>query len=115
MKRYTKTHEWIVEEQEGGPYLVGITQTALDMLGDVVFFDPSVEVDEVVSATQDVLVVESVKAASDIYAPVDGAVREFNQAVIDDPGSVTSNTWLFKFEVVDPFALELLSEQEIKE
>lgn len=113
MKRYTKTHEWIVEEKEGGPYLVGITQTALDMLGDVVYFEPIAKIDEVIGATQDVMVVESVKAASDIYAPVGGAVREFNQAVIDEPSSVTADTWLFKLEVADPFAFELLSEEEI--
>lgn len=113
MKRYTKTHEWIEEEQEGGPWLVGISQNAIDMLGDVVYLEKSKDEDVVLGAGEEVMVIESVKAASDIYAPVDGAIREYNEELIANPGSITADSWLFKFEVADEFALEQLSEEEI--
>jgi len=114
MKRYTQTHEWIVEEQEGGPYLVGIDQNAIDMLGDIVYLEKSKDEDVVVGMGEEVMVIESVKAASDIYAPVAGAVREYNEDVIANPGSITADTWLFKFEVADEFELEELSENIVE-
>jgi glycine cleavage system H protein len=83
------------------------------MLGDVVYLEKGKDEDVVVGAGEEVMVIESVKAASDIYAPVDGAIREYNEELIANPGSITADSWLFKFEVADEFGLELLSEEEI--
>jgi glycine cleavage system H protein len=113
-KKYTKTHEWI-EEGKDGKYWVGISQVAIEMLGDVVYLEKSKDEDDVVGAGDEIMVIESVKAASDIYAPVNGSIREFNEDLIAEPSSITSNDWLFKMEIADPFlnALDELSDEEI--
>ena len=104
---YTQEHEWIAVE--GDIATVGITDFAQDQLGDVVF----VEVPEAgtqVSKGAEAAVVESVKAASDIYAPVSGAVIEGNAKLVDDPELVNSSPeedgWFFRMTLSDPAELE---------
>jgi len=104
--RYTKDHEWIGEE--GGVYVVGITDHAQDQLGDITYVELPGEGDEV-SAHQEVATVESVKAASDVYAPVAGKVAAVNEALETEPELVNKDPygagWFFKLEGVDAAAL----------
>ena len=95
--KYTKSHEWIRVEADG-TLTVGVTDHAQEALGDVVFLELP-EAGRGVTAGEACGVIESVKAASDIYAPVSGEVVEFNQAAVDAPESVNADaygTWLFK-------------------
>jgi glycine cleavage system H protein len=96
--KYTKSHEWLREEDDG-TVTVGITDHAQEQLGDLVF----VELPEVGSefiAEDECCVVESVKAASDVYMPVSGEVTEINEALVDEPEMINSSPydsgWLFK-------------------
>ena len=100
--KYSKEHEWI--KLEGDVATIGITQHATEMLGDIVF----VELPEVGSSVEkdgNAGVVESTKAASDVYTPVSGEVVENNQAIVDDPGKVNSDpendAWFFKLKIKD--------------
>ena len=97
--KYTKSHEWVRAEADG-TITVGITEHAQDLLGDLVFIDlPDVGKEFV--AEQEAVVVESVKAASDVYAPISGTVTEVNTAVSDAPESVNEDAyaaWLFKMK-----------------
>src|SRR5512140_3798135 len=100
--RYTKEHEWV--RLEDGIAVVGITDHAQEALGDVVFVElpePGREVEEGEACA----VVESVKAASDVYAPLAGRVTEMNQAIVDDPGLVNRDSagegWFFKLALAD--------------
>jgi len=107
--RYTQTHEWIRMEDDG-TLVVGITDHAQAQLGELVFADlPDVGVN--VSASDEVCVIESVKAASDVYSPVSGKIIEVNEDLEEAPGLVNSDPygdgWLFK---IDPDDLEELSE-----
>lgn len=99
--RYTSTHEW-VRVDEDGLVTVGISDFAQSALGDVVFVELP-EIDGEVDAEQDVAVVESVKAASDIYAPVAGVVAEINESVAEDPSLLNADPygegWIFKLRV----------------
>ena len=99
--RYTTTHEWVREEEEG-LVTVGISDFAQSALGDVVFVELP-ELDGEVDAEQDVAVVESVKAASDIYAPVAGVIAEINESVADDPSLLNADPygegWIFKLRI----------------
>ena len=95
--KYATSHEWIRVEANGEA-VVGITEHAQDLLGDMVFVDLP-EVGKQVSAGEDCAVAESVKAASDIYAPVAGEVIANNQDAIDAPESINADSyanWLFK-------------------
>ena len=97
--KYTKSHEWIRAESDG-TITVGITEHAQDLLGDLVFIDLP-EVGAGFAAAQEAVVVESVKAAADVYAPVAGAVTAVNSAVADAPESVNQDAyaaWLFKMK-----------------
>lgn len=113
MSRYfTQEHEWI--EVEGDSATVGITDFAQGQLGDIVF----VEVPEAGKSLKkggDAAVVESVKAASDVYAPVSGEVIEGNQALVDDPSLVNSapegEGWFFKLRLSDTSELEGLMDE----
>ncbi len=107
--RFTRDHEWIRVEGEVG--IVGITDYAQHQLGDVVF----VELPEVGSAVrqgEQSSVVESVKAASEVYAPASGAVIEVNAALTDEPGRVNSDAmgegWFYKIRLADPAELATL-------
>ncbi len=100
--RYTKTHEWV--RRDGNVLTVGITDYAQEQLSDLTYVElPSVG--DAVSAQDEVAVVESVKAASDVYAPISGTITEVNSALIDQPEIVNSDPfgsgWLFKLEPDD--------------
>jgi glycine cleavage system H protein len=99
---FTEDHEWI--SVEGGVATVGITIHAQEQLGDLVFVDLP-EVGRTVSKGEGIVVVESVKAASDVYAPVDGEVVEVNDAVSSDPALINQAAegegWLFKLKLSD--------------
>ncbi len=97
--KYTSTHEW-VKLGDDGLIWVGITDAAQDMLGDLVFVG-DVKVGNSLKAGETAGVVESVKAASDIYAPVDGEVVAFNEALESEPQQLNSapyGTWIFKMK-----------------
>lgn len=101
--RYTKSHEW-VRRMEDGHYEVGITDHAQDQLGDMVFVELP-EVGNTVSAGDECAVVESVKAASDVYAPVNGEIVETNTDLEDNPELVNQSPfadgWLFRLRPDD--------------
>jgi|TARA_B100001105_G_C22178314_1_gene351600 glycine cleavage system H protein len=105
--RYLKSHEWV--KQEGDVVVVGISDHAQDALGDVVYVELP-EVEAQCQAGDEIAVVESVKAASDIYAPVTGTVVEVNVKLEDSPELVNEapyvDGWFFKIKVSDPAAVE---------
>jgi glycine cleavage system H protein len=104
--KYTASHEWVRAEADG-TVTVGITEYAQDALGDIVYVELP-KVGTTYSAGDDAAVVESVKAASDIYAPVSGEVIDANQAVADAPDSINADAysaWLFKIKPSDADAL----------
>lgn len=107
--RYTKDHEWLL--LDGETCTVGITDHAQEELSDVVFVELP-EAGRQLAAGDPAAVVESVKAASDVYAPVAGEVVEGNQAVVADPSLVNRDPygagWLFKLRVADAAAAERL-------
>ena len=97
--KYTKSHEWVRAEADG-TLTIGITDHAQELLGDLVFIELP-EVGKTLAAGQEAAVVESVKAASDVYAPVAGTVVEVNQAAVDSPELVNQDAyaaWLFKLK-----------------
>jgi glycine cleavage system H protein len=106
-KFYTEDHEW-VEIGQDGLATIGITQHAQDALGDIVFVELP-EPGRNVAKAEACAVVESVKAASDIYAPLTGTVAETNQAIVDDPALVNKDpeagAWFFKMRLSDPAAV----------
>jgi glycine cleavage system H protein len=108
--KYATTHEWIRNEGNG-IVTVGITEHAQDLLGDMVFVELP-EVGDNVTTGDDICVAESVKAASDIYAPVTGEVVEINEELEDAPELVNSDAfgagWLFKVKMEDESELESL-------
>jgi glycine cleavage system H protein len=107
--KYTESHEWIRTEADG-TLTIGISDHAQEALGDIVFVDLP-EAGRQVVASEAIAVVESVKAASDIYAPVAGEVVESNSALSDAPDSVNSapyEAWLFKIKPTDPKATDAL-------
>lgn len=112
MKRFTKDHEWI--ELDGDVATVGITAHAQEQLGDITFVELP-EPGRTVSAGDAFAVVESVKAASDVYAPVAGEVVEVNGALDDKPELVNEAAegegWFAKIRPSDPAALETLMDQ----
>ena len=97
---YTKTHEWLRLVDDVA--VVGITDFAQEQLGDLTFVELPAT-DEAVSAHNEVAVIESVKAASDVYAPVDGTIIEVNEALNDRPELINSDPygagWMFKIKV----------------
>ena len=110
--KYTEDHEWL--KIEGGIATVGITVHAQDALGDVVFVDlPAVGSTLAQKATAGV--VESVKAAADVYMPVSGEVTEVNAALRDDPSLANSDPlgagWFFKIKLSDPSQLDALMDE----
>ena len=102
-KKYTKEHEWV--EINGDTATVCITNHAQESLGDIVFIDlPTVGKE--VKSNEELCVIESVKAASDIYAPIDGEVIEINNNLNDDASIVNQDPekdgWIFKMKISDP-------------
>ena len=112
-KRFTKEHEWVV--LDGDIATVGITDHAQEQLGDLVHVElPELERD--VAEGESCAVVESVKAASDIYAPLAGKVVEINETIVEDPSIVNSDAegegWFFRLELDDPDVFEALMDQD---
>jgi len=114
--KYTEEHEWL--KPEGDIVVVGITEHAADALGEIVFVElPSADTD--VSKDDDVVVIESVKAASDILAPLDGTITEVNEALVENPGLINEDplegAWFFKMKLNDPSEMDgLLDENAYK-
>jgi glycine cleavage system H protein len=107
--KYTESHEWVRAEADG-TLTVGITEFAQDALGDIVFVELP-KVGATYTAGDDAAVVESVKAASDIYAPVSGEVVAVNDAVAGAPESINADAyanWLFKIKPSDAGAIDAL-------
>jgi glycine cleavage system H protein len=113
MLRYTEEHEWL--RQDGDEVVVGITEYAAEQLGDLVFVELPEEGRTVVKG-DDVVTIESVKAASDIAAPLDGQITEVNTAVVANPALVNEDPmedgWFFKMTLNDPSELEALMDEE---
>jgi glycine cleavage system H protein len=111
--KYTNEHEWIRVEGDVGT--IGITQYAQEQLGDVVFVEVP-EVGRKVAKGDSIAVVESVKAASDIFAPVSGEVVEANAALADTPGDVnaepTGKGWFFRIRLADKGELDSLMDEK---
>ena len=112
--KYAASHEWIRDEGDG-VYTVGISEHAQELLGDMVFVELP-EVGDNVAAGDDVAVAESVKAASDIYAPIAGEIVSVNEELEDSPELVNSDPygdgWLFKIKADDESELESLLDAE---
>lgn len=114
--RYTKDHEWV--RIEGGVATVGISAHAAEQLGDVVFVElPAVG--KTFKKGDDMAVVESVKAASDVYAPISGEIVEANQSIVDDPAKVNGDpegaAWFVKIKPSNPAeANDLMDETAYK-
>ena len=111
--KYSKEHEWI--KLDGDTATIGITQHATEMLGDIVFVELP-EIGSSVVKDGNAGVVESTKAASDIYTPVSGEIIENNQAIVDDPSKVNNDpeneAWFFKLKITDKSEMESLMNKE---
>ena len=112
MKRYTKDHEWLL--LDGDVATVGISDFAQSQLGDVVYVELP-EVGRSVAAGGEAAVVESVKAASEVYAPLAGTVLAVNGALADSPALVNeapeAGGWFFKLKLADPAAVDALMDE----
>ncbi|MFC3031029.1 glycine cleavage system protein GcvH [Pseudoalteromonas fenneropenaei] len=112
--KYASSHEW-VRDEGNGVFTVGITEHAQELLGDMVFVELP-DVDDEVDAGEDCAVAESVKAASDIYAPIGGVIVEINEDLEGSPELVNSDPygdgWLFKIKAADLEELENLLDAE---
>ncbi|TLX47910.1 glycine cleavage system protein H [Pseudoalteromonas phenolica] len=112
--KYASSHEWVRAEGDG-VYTVGITEHAQELLGDMVFVELP-EVGDEVDAGEDCAVAESVKAASDIYAPITGEVVAINEDLEDSPENVNNDAygdgWLFKVKASDESELANLLDAE---
>lgn len=110
--KFTKDHEWV--RIEGDQAVVGITDFAQQQLGDVVFVELP-EVGRAVAQGKDAAVVESVKAASEVYAPVDGTITETNPALEEDPAKVNTDPlgegWFFKLRLAKLEQLDALMDE----
>jgi glycine cleavage system H protein len=111
--KYTEDHEWL--RVEGDLVVVGITEHAATQLGDVVFVEFP-EVEAMVATGDEVVVIESVKAASDILAPIDGEIVEVNEKLADRPGLVNDDplgaAWFFKMKVDDLSVLDAFMDED---
>jgi len=112
-KRFTKDHEWVV--LDGDIATVGITDHAQEQLGDLVHVELP-ELEREVIENEACAVVESVKAASDVYSPLAGKVVEINETIVEDPSIVNNDAegegWFFRIELDDVNAFEALMDQE---
>ena len=108
-KKFSKKHEWV--SVEGDVATVGITKHATEMLGDIVFVEVP-EAGKTIEQNNQAAVVESTKAASDVYSPISGEVTEGNKLIVDDPSSVNSDpegaSWFFKIKIKDSSELDNL-------
>lgn len=112
-RKFTEDHEWI--DVEGDVAMVGITDFAQEQLGDVVFVELP-EVGKSFAKGDEAAVVESVKAAAEVYAPVSGEIVGVNDLLVDDPAlvnaSATKNGWFFKVKLSDPGELDGLMDED---
>ncbi|MEQ8899583.1 MAG: glycine cleavage system protein GcvH [Roseovarius sp.] len=110
--KFTEQHEWL--KPEGDEVVVGITEHAANELGDIVFIELPEE-GKTVTKDDEIVVIESVKAASDIMAPVDGEITEVNAAIVDEPGKVNEDPagdgWFFKIKPSDPSQMDDLMDE----
>ena len=108
-KKFSKKHEWV--SLDGDIATVGITKHATEMLGDIVFVEVP-EAGKSIEKEGQAAVVESTKAASDVYTPVSGEILESNQTIVDDPSSVNkdpeNNGWFFKIKIKNKSELDSL-------
>ena len=108
-KKFSKKHEWV--SVEGDVATVGITKHATEMLGDIVFVEVP-EAGKAIEQNNQAAVVESTKAASDVYSPISGEVTEGNKLIVDDPSSINSDpegaSWFFKIKIKDSSELDSL-------
>ena len=113
MMKFTEQHEWL--KIDGAVATIGITNFAAEQLGDIVFIDLP-KVGAKLKKDAAAAVIESVKAASEVYAPLDGEVTEVNDTVIADPAIVNSDPigagWLYKLKLTDPKGAEALLDEE---
>ena len=111
--KYSKEHEWIKIEGDVGT--IGITKHATEMLGDIVFVELP-DVGTSVEKDGNAGVVESTKAASDVFTPISGKVMENNQLIVDDPGKINSDpeneSWFFKLKIKDKNELDSLMNKD---
>lgn len=112
MRKYTKDHEWV--DIAGDIATVGITDHAVEQLGDLVFVDLP-EIGAEYTAGDAVAVVESVKAASDVYCPLAGEILEINEDIRDDPAKVNADpqgsAWFFRLRFTNPAEVEALLDE----
>ncbi len=112
-KKFSKKHEWV--SLEGDIATVGITKHATEMLGDIVFVEVP-DAGKSIEKEGQAAVVESTKAASDVYSPISGEVTEGNKTIVDDPGSVNGDpegaSWFFKLKIKDKGELESLMSKD---
>lgn len=115
--KYTRTHEWVKEEADG-TYTVGITDHAQHLLGDIVYVELP-EIHRAVEAGNEITVVESVKAAADVYSPLSGEVIAINEQLNTEPQLVNSSPyedgWLFKLKISDASVKDLLDAKTYEE
>jgi len=107
--KYTESHEWVYDEGDG-TVAIGISDHAQELLGDLVFVELP-ETGARLKAGDESAVVESVKAASDVYSPLDGEVVETNEALADSPEAINESpydNWIFKLKLSNPIQLDEL-------
>ena len=112
-KKFSKKHEWV--SIDGDIATVGITKHATEMLGDIVFVELP-EIGTSVEKDGNAGVVESTKAASDVYTPISGEVVENNQSIVEDPAKINSDpensAWFFKLKIKDKSEIDSLMSKE---
>ncbi len=112
-KKFSKQHEWV--SAEGDVATIGITKHATEMLGDIVFVELPNKGNNIEKEDQ-VGVVESTKAANDVYTPISGEVVERNQSIVDDPSKINSDPenegWFFKLKIRDKSEIDALMNKE---
>ena len=113
-KKFSKKHEWV--SLDGDVATVGITKHATELLGDIVFAEVP-EAGKSVEKEGQAAVVESTKAASDVYSPISGEITEGNKAIVDDPSSINADSegasWFFKLKIKEKAEFEdLMSKEE---
>mgnify|MGYP002653722876 CR=1 FL=1 len=113
MLKFTEEHEWL--RLDGDEVTVGITEYAAEQLGDLVFVELPEE-GATVARGDEVVTIESVKAASDILAPLDGVITEVNAAIVENPGKVNDDPmeggWFFKMTIAAPAELDKLMDED---
>ncbi len=110
--KYTEDHEWL--KPEGDHYVIGVSTHAAEQLGDVVFVELP-EVGKTFAKGDEMAVVESVKAASDVYAPISGDIVEVNSAIVDEPAKVNEDpqgaAWFVKIKPSNPAEIDALMDE----